>query len=124
MAKATFRHSEDAFEQVENLVEGSEHLQSKSDFYQTVTDYALERATEGEYESDLDNFGSKVEELGLEDLSSSGFEHFDFASTVYMVSHDESKPVEERMEYLREISEQEIEQHFPGSDLAEGIDYL
>jgi hypothetical protein len=124
MTKATFRHSEDAFEQVENLVEGSEHLQSKSDFYQTVTDYALERATEGEYESDLDNFGSKVEELGLEDLSSSGFEHFDFASTVYMVSHDESKPVEERMEYIQKLSEQEIDDHFPNSSLADSMDYL
>ncbi|MFB6114893.1 MAG: hypothetical protein ABEK04_01265 [Candidatus Nanohalobium sp.] len=41
-----------------------------------------------------------------------------------MVSHDETKPVEDRMEYLREISEQEIEEHFPESDLADSINYL
>ncbi|PSH00700.1 MAG: hypothetical protein BRC30_02165 [Nanohaloarchaea archaeon SW_7_46_7] len=124
MAKATFRHSDKAFEQVENIVEASEYLENKSEFYQTVTDYALESATDGDYRSDIDNFKAKAAELGLDQLSSNGFDHFDFASTVYLVSHDESRPADERIEYLQKLSEQEIEQHFPDSDLADSIGYL
>ena len=122
MGKNTFRHSEKAFEQVENLVEALEAVDSKSDFYQTVTDYALIQATEGEYETDIDDFDQKVTELGLNQLSTgSGFEHFDFAAAVYHVSRDEDIPAEERIEYLQDISEEQIKTYFPDSRLADSI---
>ncbi|WEL23976.1 hypothetical protein [Candidatus Nanohalovita haloferacivicina] len=121
MGKNTFRHSDKAFQQIENIVEDSAVLENKSDFYQTVTDYALVKATEGEYKTNIDNFDAKVEELGLNQLSSKGLEHFDFAATVYHVARDDSKPADERMDYLQKISREEIQQYFPDTNLAEAI---
>jgi len=122
MSKDTFRHSEKAFENVENIVEAVDVLESKTDFYQTVTDYALMRATEGEYETDIDDFDQKVSELGLNQLSmDSGFQHFDFAATVYQVSRDPEVSAEDKVEYLQRISEEEISEYFPDSRLADSI---
>lgn len=122
MSKDTFRHSEQAFENVQNIVEVADSLDSKTDFYQTVTDYALIQATDGEYETDIDGFDEKVKELGLNQLSTgSGFEHFDFAATVYQVSHDDEASAEAKIEYLQRISEEEIMDYFPDSRLADSI---
>lgn len=124
MPKNTFRHSEEAIEQVENIVQSAEYLGSKSDFYQTVTDYALHQATDGEYTSEIDDFDRKVGELGLRQLADTAFEHFDFATTVHQVAHDESQPVDERMEYLQKLSEQEIKEKFPESNYADRLSHF
>jgi hypothetical protein len=107
MPRANFRHSEEAIETVENIVSGAEHVQSVSDFYKTLTDYALERSNK-DYVSDIHNYDAKVEELGLDELSPTALDYIDFVKTVHTVVRSEEATNQEKIDYLEKISEEEL----------------
>jgi hypothetical protein len=117
MTKKTFRYSDQAVDNIENIIDNSSVLEDQSDFFRTITDYTINQQN-SDYNPVVENFERKVQELGLNELSDNALTHFDFAVTVHTVLKDGDLNSNEKIEYLTELTENEILSEFPSTDYA------
>lgn len=113
-------YSDEEIEQIENIVEGAEYLDSKSDFLRTASQYALSQAVEG-FKPDIDNFEEKVSELGLDYLNIDSTGYFDLATTAYTLSEDPEVTDAEYREIIGKLAGEKLEEDFAGTGFAENI---
>ncbi len=117
MTKKTFRYSHKAVENIENIIDNSSVLKNQSDFFRTITDYTIKQHN-SDYNPVVENFEGKAQELGLYELSDNALNHFDFTVTVHTVLKDGDLNSDEKVEYLTELTENEILSEFPSMDYA------
>ena len=107
-------YSNEQIEAIEGIVDGSEYLDSKSDCIRVTSEYALFKNIE-DYEPVVEDFESKVEELGLETLEYEELDYFDALITVHSMTEDPELSDAECREKLGQMAEERLQEDFEGT---------
>ncbi|MFT4892451.1 MAG: hypothetical protein ACI8Z7_000226 [Candidatus Nanohaloarchaea archaeon] len=113
-------YSEEEVRIIENIVEDSDYLGSKSDFIRTTSQYAVAKNLES-FEPTVDNFEEKIDELGLDQLSFDKLNYFDTLTSAYTLAEDPDITDGEYRNMMGELAERRLKEDFPDSSLTENL---